>query len=182
MIETMIPLRYKYTDANRGPSERKVPGKFRKVYTVAEMSQKHHEVARLLVLGMTNIAIAERLGVTKMMVSNVRNSPVVKEQMKFLSAKKDAEIINITEQIVKTLPKCVEYLSGTIDDADVSDSLKSRNAFGLLAAGGHGPSKNVNVKGMHAILTSKDIQEIRDQAANIGISNGFVVDDQKESD
>ena len=166
----------KYRDSDRINIRKMAPGKFRKVYTVAEMSGRHHEIARLLVLGMSNVDISAQMGVTPMMVSNVRNSPVVQEQMKFLSAKKDAEVIKISERIAKALPKCVDYLSATIDDSEISDAIRSKNAFGLLAAGGHGPTKNINVKGTHAILTAKDIQEIREQAENIGVSNGFIVD------
>ena len=174
--DEIMTLDRKYTDSNRINIKKVAPGKFRKVYTVAEMSSKHHEIARLLVLGMTNVDIAKQMGVTSMMISNVKNSPVVQEQIKFLSAKKDAEVIKLSERIAKALPRCVEYLTETIDDEEISDSLKSRNAFGLLAAGGHGPTKNVNVRGAHAILTAKDIQEIREQAENIGVSNGFVID------
>ena len=139
-----------------------------------------HEIARLLVLGMSNVDIAKHLGVSQIMVSNVRNSPVVQEQMKFLSAKKDAKVVQISERIAEALPKCVDYLIGTIDDEGVQDSIKSKNAFGLLAAGGYGPTKNLNVKGTHAILTANDIKEIREQAENIGISNGIVLDMEQE--
>jgi len=166
----------KYTDSNRVNVRKVAPGKFRKVYTVAEMSSRHHEIARLLVLGMSNIDIGKHLGVSPMMVSNVKNSPVVQEQISFLNAKKDAKVSQIAEKIAETLPKCVDYLAGTIDDEELSGSLRSKNAFGLLAAGGHGATKNVNVRGTHAILTASDIQDIREQAENIGVSNGFVVD------
>jgi len=169
--------RERYYDPNR-VNLRKVShkGKFRRVFTIAEMSQRHHEIARLLVLGKSNKEIAKLLNVSTAMVSNVRNSPQVREQMGFLSAKKDTAIVAISEQIAEALPKCVKYLTDTIDDETVSDSLKSRNAFGLLASGGYGPSKNVNVRGVHAVLTPDDIKEIRDQAAKIGISSGLIID------
>lgn len=167
----------RYTDGNREDLKRVPPGKFRRVYTVAEMSSRHHEIARLLVMGMSNVDVARTLGTTPQMVTNVRNSPVVQEQIKFLSAKKDAETVRLTERIAKALPRCVEYLTNTIEDSDLSDSLRSKNAFGLMAAGGYGPTKNINVKGTHAILTAKDIQEIRDHAESVGISRGFVVED-----
>jgi len=156
-------------------------GKYRKISTVQEMSARHHEIARLLVLGHKNVEIARMLNIDVVSVSTVRLSPVVKEQMKFLMGKRDSEVIKISDRIAETLPKCVDYLANTIDDDELSPSLRSKNAFGLLAAGGHGPSKNITVKGVHAILTAEDIQEIRDQAEQIGINSGIVDAEYEEA-
>ncbi len=163
----------KYFNPNRKSGRIPEDG-IRKVHTLVEMSGKHHEIARRLVLGQKNVDIARDLGVSPMMVSNVRNAPVVKEQMSFLSAKKDQITMQISEQIAETLPKCVKFLTESIEDPEVNNSLKSRNAFGLLAAGGYGPSKSVNIKGVHQILTAADIDEIRNEAAQIGIDSGII--------
>ena len=163
----------KYYDPNR-EGRALPPNGLRKVHTVVDMSAKHHEIARRLVLGQKNIDIARDLGVTPMMVSNVRNSPVVKEQMGFLSAKKDQITMKISEQIAEALPKCVEFLTDSVNDPHVGGALRSRNAFGLLAAGGYGPSKNVNIKGVHQILTAADINDIRKEAEQIGIDSGII--------
>jgi len=172
-------MRERYYDDNRENNKRVTAGKFRKVFTVAEMSARHHEIARLLVLGKKNVEVAKILGVSPMMVSNVRNSPQVIEQMSFLSAKKDAAVVEISEQIAEALPKCVKFLADSIEDENVSDHLRSRNAFGLLASGGYGPSKNVNIKGVHAILSADDIRDIRNQAAEIGIASGIVLENEE---
>lgn len=161
---------------------RKKRGEFRRGFTVAEMSQKHHEIARLLVMGNSGRRIGEYLGVSDSMISNVKNSPVVQEQMSFLSAKKDVAVVKVQEQIALALPKCVAYLSGTIEDPDIHAALRSKNAFGLLAAGGHGATKNVNVKGVHAVLSADDIKEIREQAEQIGIASGIIVDDEDDDE
>ena len=165
--------REKYYDPNRKVGRIPIDG-IRKVHTVVAMNSQHHEIARRLVLGQRNCDIAKDMGITPMMVSNVRNAPVVKEQMSFLSAKKDQITMRISEQIAEALPKCVKFLTETIDDPNVDNPLKSKNAFGLLAAGGYGPTKNVNIKGVHQILTAADIAEIRNEAEQIGINSGII--------
>ena len=163
----------KYFNPKRKPG-RVPPDGIRKVHTIVEMSGRHHEIARRLVLGQKNTDIARELGVTPMMVSNVRNAPVVKEQMSYLSAKRDQITVRISEQIAETLPRCVKYLTDSIDDPEVNSTVNSRNAFGLLAAGGYGPTKNVNVRSVHQVLTAADIADIRNEAAQIGIDSGII--------
>jgi len=171
----------RYYDPNRKNLKKVASGQMRKVYTVAEMSEKHHEIARLLVLGIKNIDIAQQMGVSPEMVSNVKHSPVVREQIAFMSGAKDAATVRVTEQIAEVLPKCVEFLASTIEDEDISTGLRSKNAFGLMAVGGYGASKNINVKGVHAVLTAADIQDIKNEAENIGIQNGLI-DISEDSD
>ena len=146
----------------------------RKDKTVQEMSERHHEIARLLVLGQKPRDIAQRLSVSERNIWNVHSSPVVREQMAYLMGERDAETVDLAEKIKEALPECVEYLTQTISDADMNASLKSKNAFGLLAIGGHGATKNLNVRSVHAVLTAEDISEIRQQAEKIGISQGII--------
>jgi len=164
-----------YNPYRTKPTETRIPNDgIRKVVKITEMSARHHEIARRLLLGQSNNDIARDLGIGHVNVSLVRNSPVVKEQLGFLSAKRDAKVMRISEQIAESLPMCVKYLKETIEDPEVTDHLKSRNAFGLLAAGGHGATKNVNVRGVHAVLTPSDIQEIRAEAEQIGMDNNII--------
>ena len=157
---------------------------FRKFDTsIQEMSEKHHEIARLLVLGQKPKDISRKLAISDSHVYNVRNSPIVREQMAFLMGSRDAETVQISERIQEALPDCIEFLAETIKDEAISSTLKSKNAFGLLAIGGHGITKNVNVRGVHAILTPADIAEIRRHAEDIGFSEGIAkVKCQKEAD
>jgi hypothetical protein len=40
--------------------------------------------------------------------------------------------------------------------------------------GGFGPSKNISVKGVHAVLTAEDIVEIRDRGISLGTEMGII--------
>jgi len=148
--------------------KRKVPpGTVRKIVLVKDLNERHHEIARLVVLGYKNNEIATMLHLNYAFVSSVRNAPQVKEQISFMRAARDKDTVDIAKQIKEALPECIRYLSETIPDPEVSDHIRSKNAFGLLAIGGHTATKNVNIKGVHAVLTADDIKEIRDNATKI---------------
>lgn len=158
-----------------GNDLRRVPsGKKARTYRVTEMTDKHHEVARMLLLGLSNQEAAKEAGITSEYVSTIRHSPVVKEQLAILRAARDRESVDVAIQIQEALPKCIEFLTETITGADVSAMLKSKNAFGLLSLGGFGPSKNISVKGVHAILTADDIAEIKDRGLSLGTEMGII--------
>lgn len=165
-----------WSEFQRDPNNRRklMPGVRRKSWTAKEMNERHHEVARMVVLGYKNVEIAKTLNITKEFVCQIRNAPPVQEQLAILAGARDAQTVDVARQIQVILPKCVEYLSKTIEDPEISDALKSRNAFGLLSTGGHGPAKNINVKGVHAVLTADDIREIRDDAQNLAAEIGLL--------
>ena len=139
----------------------------RRVFTVSEMSEKYHEIARLLVLGLSRGDIAKRVGCSITLVSNVKNSPIVQEKLEFLRAGRDGEILDIMQQIKESLPQCVKYLRETIDNENIADSTKSKNAFGLLGLGGYSPVKNINFRGAYAVLDKEDIEDIKERSTDI---------------
>ena len=154
---------------------RRVPeGTVSKTYRVAEMTDRHHEIARMLLLGLSDAEVAKQAGISTNYVSTVRRSPVVKEQLTILRAARDRESVDVAIQIQEALPKCIEFLTETITSEDVSAMLKSKNAFGLLSMGGFGPTKNVSVKGVHAVLTAEDISEIKNRGLSLGTEMGIV--------
>lgn len=163
----------------RDPANRRrlMPGAPRKTQAVTEMNERHHEVARMVVLGYKNTEIAKTLNISKEFVCQIRNAPPVKEQVAILKSARDNDTVDIARQIQQALPACVKYLTETVSDPDISDNVRSKNAFGLMATGGHGPSKNVNVKGVHAVLTADDIKEIRDNAQNIAAEIGMIAEE-----
>lgn len=149
-----------------------------KTWRVSEMSERHHEVARMLLLGASEKTVAEQMGKSLAFVRLVRNSPVVREQLELLRAERDRESIDIAVQIQETLPECIELLKNQIRDVDgkVSPSLKSKNAFGLLSAGGHGPSKKLDVRTAFAVLSPEDIKEIRERGKSLKDELGDLID------
>ena len=92
----------RYNDPNR-PDLRKAPNG-RKGHQIAKMWDNHHEIARLLVLGLNNAEIAERMGCTPQTVSNVRNSPVVQDKLAILHAVRDVATGDLASEIAEMAP------------------------------------------------------------------------------
>ena len=97
----------KYFEAPREPDQRRKNGEERKTFEVSEMWEMHHEIVRLLVLGMKNVEICKVLGVSQPMVSYVRNSKVVKDQLAIMRAARDADTIDVARDIREKAPKAL---------------------------------------------------------------------------
>lgn len=149
----------KYYDGNRP-----IAPKLSRHFQVAEMRDTHHEIARRLVLGQKQKVIAEELGISYQTVNNVKNSPVVQEQIMMLRGARDQKTIDVRAQIDELAPKCVQLLKEQLEDDHISPNLKSRNAFQLLAISGHSPVRQINMRSVSAILSGDDIERIKMKA------------------
>jgi len=74
------------------------------------MWEVHHEIARLVLLGYKNVDIAEKLDCSPQLVSNVRNSPVVKEKLALMRGARDADTIDIAKEIKEIAPEALNLL------------------------------------------------------------------------
>lgn len=172
----------KYYDEGRGPDLRRAPGG-RRHWTVGHMWDVHHEIARRIVIGQKNVEIAEALGVSAQMVSNVRNSPVVQEHISIMRGARDADTVDLAREIKEIAPEALTLLKDIIKGDDQGQGaplgLRARTAENMLARVGHGVPKVVKSENVHAFLTTEDIEDIKRRA----LSNDNVVDaDYKEED
>lgn len=161
---------------------RRVPGAPKKCYQVTEMWDMHHEIARRVVLGQTNVAIANALSVSPTLVSNVRNSPVVQQKMDLLRGTRDAETVDIAAQIKEIAPDALEVLRQVIEDGEVSGEkiparLRAHHSEKLLDRAGFGAPKIIQGSMLHGHFTKDDIDEIKGRAETLGLMSGTVVED-----
>ena len=170
---------YDYTDFDK---RRRLPGKPRK-QDVKHLWDQHHSILRMLAAGMRAADIARELDVHVATVSNVRNSPLAKEQLGFLHASADIKTIDVMGKIREILPKCLEVLEEVIDNPSASDAIRTKNALALLDRGGFGPSRNVNVSGEHVVahLSADQIERIKQRAMDAGMLTGPVIDVEAQS-
>jgi hypothetical protein len=158
----MPSIQEKYFSDDRGPDLRLNPSG-RRHFVVSEMWDIHHEITRLLSLGFKNTQIAKRLGVSPVMVSNVKNSPVVKDQLAILRGVRDAETIDVAIEIREFAPTCLTLLKDIVDgNIDASTPLKAHTARDLLDRAGFPAIKRI--ESVSAQLTSKDIEDIKNRA------------------
>lgn len=179
LAQATAPPQAKYYSPDRGPDLRKAArdgsaesGR----WVVSQMWEIHHEIARRLVLGQKNKEIAEALNVTPVMVSNVRNSPIVQERISILKGARDADTIDLAREIKEVAPEALgllkDIIRGENDGANAHIGLRARTSENMLARVGHGVPHKVQTENVHTVLTAADIAEIKQRA----MCNANVVD------
>lgn len=159
-----------FRDPTRSHGNR-MPPEMRKSFQLAEVHELHHEIARLLVLGHKPKEVAKLLNVSYATVINVKNSPVIQEQMNLLGGARDKETKDVAKQIRDLAPKAVQILEGVLEDAEgqIGKALQVKTSLAILDRAGHSVPKNVNVKGVHAVVSAEDLERIKARGAEIGI-------------
>ena len=147
----------------------------RRTFEVSKMWEIHDEITRRILLGQKGSHIAEDLGVSKAMVSYVRNSRVVKEKLELMSGARDAKAVDLAIEIKEHAPEALEVLKKIIDgDIDAPITTRAREANNWLDRAGYGAVKNINARHVVAHFTADEIEDIKRRA----IENGFVRNDQ----
>jgi predicted transcriptional regulator len=142
----------------------------RKTFEVAELHETHHEIMRRLLLGQKSSAIAEDLGVSRAMVSYVKNSRVVQERLNEMQGARDAETVDLAVEIRKQAPKALKLLNKIIEgEIDAPITTRAREANNWLDRAGFGAVKRVEGNFAHAHFTPEEIEDIKRRA----IENGF---------
>jgi len=138
-----------------------------------KLSDKHHRILRMLVLGYDKKAIERVVGCSRYVIAQVKASPLARIQMDFMRGHEDKKTYDVAQMIKDCLPECVETLIRQVRDDDVAESLKSRNALALLAIGGHGQTSKTAI--VHAHLTPDRISNIKQRAIEMGLMEGTIV-------
>lgn len=164
----------RYSNPNRKDARR--VGE-RKGWQVAEMWENHHEIARRIILGENNKEIAEALGCSAVQVSNVRNSPVVKDKLAVMAAARDAGTIELAREIQDLAPIAIlrvkEALeSGTVLGKEVSAAGILKEANTLIDREIGKPTQRIDTRNIHGHFTLDDIDQIKQKAQQLAASNG----------
>ena len=154
-------------------NRRQVP-EIKRTFQIAELQERHHEVARRLVLGEKPKDIAKALNLCYQTIVSVKNSPVVQEQINLLSGARDAEVVDVAKQIRDLAPKCVKVLSDAIEDDETPQALKIKTSFAILDRAGHSVPKNVNLTASHRLISPQDLEMIKARALRIGLDSDIV--------
>jgi hypothetical protein len=168
-----------YTNPDRGDG-RRVEKK--KGWQVAEMWDRHHEIARRVVLGQNNQEISEALGVCAQQISNVRNSPVVKDKITVMRAARDAGTIELAKEIADLAPLAIQRVreaieSGTVLGKEVSAIGILKEANGLIDREIGKPTQRIDSRNVHGHFTLEDIERIKEKAKELAmVSNQIAID------
>lgn len=149
-------------------------------WQVAEMWEKHHEIARRLVLGIeSNKEIAEALKCTPQLVSMVRNSPVVKDKVIVMRAARDADTIDLSKDILEMAPIAIQRMREALEEGRVQG--KELSAEGILKQANNiidrevgKPTQRVDTRNIHGHFTLDDIDRIKARARELAGTSGIM--------
>ena len=170
----------RYGDSGRKDNRRNAnkSGSFK----VAKIWENHHEIARLLVLGCKGPEIAERLNCSTQTVSNVRNSPVVKEKIALMVAARDAGTIELAKEIQDMAPIALIRIKEAIEtgvvlgkECSAANILKESNALIDRAEGK--AIQRVDTRNLHGHFTITDIERIKDKAKELAGLSGILAEE-----
>lgn len=157
-----------YTDSNRQRDRRLIPGERpRRTWQVSRIWDRHAEIVRRKAVGQSNTQIADSMGMSKMQVSNVVNSPIIQDRLAIMNGARDAYTIDLARDIREFAPKCLdllkEIISGDTEGVGqlASPALKARVAIDVLDRAGYAPVKNINMQSAHVHLTKEDIDQMK---------------------
>jgi hypothetical protein len=174
MVEYAYP-KDRYTDPNRSDGRRSVNGK-KKGWQVAEMWDKHHEIARRLILGEKNVDIAAALGCTEVQVSNVKNSPVVQDKLAIMRAARDAGTIDLAREIQDLAPIALARIREALEEGktlgrELSGSSILKEANSVLDREIGKPTQTINTRNLHGHFTAEDLERIKNRAKELAPMN-----------
>jgi hypothetical protein len=143
-----------------------------RVYEVKEIWYQHHEIIRLIVLGYGNVEISNLTGYTPQTISNIRNSPIVRERISELQGELDSRTLNIVERVREFEPIALAHLELIIQGKveGVSPALRAKTCENYLSRGGHGTVQKI--ASVSGTLTREDIEDLKRKAKEAALQQG----------
>jgi len=139
----------------------RVPRRDVPIQPLTYMWERHKEIARLVVSGLRPIDIAEKLGMGTCRLSLIMNSPVFKEYLSTLSAKRDEGALDIKGELLKGAEKGVQLLNNFLVDDEVPKSTKAKIALDFLDRTGFGRSTTVNTNSVVVHCTESRLERLK---------------------
>lgn len=130
-----------------------------------ELRDHHQAVKRLVFLGMSNVEIAEIVGLSPEMVSTIRNSAIFRTAVQEMHENADEHVMEVSRRISANAHRAVDILQGILngDIDNVSPNLQARIAQDMLNRAGHSPITKIqgNFSSLHGKFTKDDLDAIR---------------------
>ena len=158
----------------------------RKTHEIKQVWQRNHEILRLALLGHKYVDIAAILGISAQTVSNTLNSQLGMEKLSGMRAQRDADSIEVAEEVKKLFPKALEVYERILysESDDISPELKLKAANNVLMdLGGHKAPTKIQGQFVHGHLTVDDLNLIKERGKEAAKARGLlVVEDDLETE
>lgn len=130
-------------------------------YQIQQLSARHQSILQMIAIGMKNVDIAERLGITAQSVSIVRNSQLGREKLNNLVQRTDDNVVDLKKRFEELGPLAADTLEDLLTDKTVPSATRANIAKDLLDRAGHKPVERKEVLG--ALLTTDVLHDLKQQ-------------------
>ena len=168
-----------YYDSDRPSDRRRRPsGERSSTWKVVDLQAIHHKIIQMLHKGNSNRYIARELGVSEVMVSNVKNSPAAKDKLEIMEAVADIEAMDVRKEIIKRAPAVLETLHEILNDKNTGNALKARICFDQLDRAGFAAVKQLETRNLHAhkYIDDDDIKALKERGLKLAREAALVID------
>lgn len=156
-------------------NRRALPGQ-RKTHDIKQLWQRNHEILRMALIGIKGTEIARILNITPATVSSTLNSELGRKKLSGLRKKRDDEIVDVTVEVTKLLPKALEIYENVLDGQEITKLQKETADTLVMDIGGHRAPTKVQSESAHLYLTPSDIKEFKERGIAAARASGMVVD------
>lgn len=131
-------------------------------YEAQELASSHREILRLKVLGLSNLEVAEQLGVTPQTVCNVHRSSLGRQHIESLQTGRDNSVVQIREELEEMLPLALAaYEEVLAKKVDTSPMQRIKVASEVMDRTGYGRIQKVVTANAANFATTEDIEQIK---------------------
>lgn len=164
---------------------RRIPGEPKKGFEATQMWDRYQEIARRVVVGQSNVEIANDLGVTPQMVSYVRNSDIIKQQIGNLQEQANDDAVSVSKRIKSLAPHALKLLEEIIVEGKVASEtipakLRAHHAEKVLDRAGHMPPKEIRSLNLHGHYTPDELEALKQRATQSAQGAGILDVEYKE--
>jgi len=135
-------------------------------YSLKKIKSSHHEIARLLALGLKNVEVAAQTGYTPQHVHNLQNAPAFQELLAHYQKRRTDEVMDLTKSINMTAADALQVLQERLDEAP--GAISDKDLLGitekLLDRAGYSPVKKVLTAG----ISAADLTALKDARPSPG--------------
>lgn len=144
------------------------------LYELQRLREIHHNVLRLVAVGVKQKDVAKALGVTEVMVSYTVNSTLGKQKLKILRQEADQSSLDMLAELQQLVPGAIALQEKVLFDENEKTSTRLRAAEDILDRAG--PSKKQRTEHSHQLVSSEEIAEARKLALQGAKDAGILVD------
>ena len=152
---------------------------------IRNMYERHHQMARMLLIGCTEEQVATAVGCSVSHISNIKRSPIFQQKMAYLRSRSDDRAIDVAASLGARAYKSLELLE-QVRDGELTEDIRLRThvAQDLLDRAGHGKitkSENrlsishIDAEALDHIKARS--YELRERLSNLPVTDAVLVEE-----